>query len=62
MRGLFLVDGVLHETDMLVGSQQEQIRRIDIPAGATRRVRIETIPESASNYPVQLVVHSQVEG
>jgi hypothetical protein len=60
MRGLFLIDGVLHETNALVGTQQERLFREDIPPGGTRHVHIETIPESASNYPVHLVVHSQL--
>ena len=60
MRGLFLIDNVLHETGLLVGTQQERVLKLEVPPGATRRVRIETIPESASNYPVHLVVHSQL--
>jgi hypothetical protein len=60
MRGLFFIDGVLRETAALVGTQQERLFREDIAPGGTRHVRIETIPESASNYPVHLVVHSQL--
>jgi hypothetical protein len=60
MRGLFLIDDVLHETPLLVGTQQERVLKLEVPSGETRRVRIETIPESASNYPVHLVVHSQL--
>jgi len=60
MRGLFLIDNVLHETGLLVGTQQERVLKLEVPSGATRRVRIETIPESASNYPVHLIVHSRL--
>ena len=60
MRGLFLIDDVLHVTPLLVGTQQERVLKLEVPSGETRRVRIETIPESASNYPVHLVVHSQL--
>jgi len=62
MRGLFLIDGQLHETGILAGTQQERLFRQDIPPGTTRNVRIQTIPESASNYPVHLVVHSGLTG
>lgn len=60
MRGLFAIDGVLHETRMLTGTQQQRLLKVDVSGGTTRRIRIETIPQSASNYPVQLIVHSQL--
>jgi hypothetical protein len=62
MRGLFLVDGVLHETGMLSGFQQEQLLRREVSSGEVVQLRILTLPESASNYPVHMVVHSELRG
>lgn len=58
MRGLFRIDGALRETGVLAGTQQETLTRRSIPPGRTVNVRIVTMPESASNYPVQIVVSS----
>ena len=58
MKGTFLIDGVLHETDLLRGSQQDVLVKREVPPGGRHDIRIEAIPESASNYPVHLVVRS----
>ncbi|MGQ9732632.1 MAG: hypothetical protein ACUVX8_15345 [Candidatus Zipacnadales bacterium] len=60
MRGLFLINNFLYETGLLRGSMQERLLKEEIEAEGIRRIAIKTIPESASNYPVHLVVHSQV--
>jgi hypothetical protein len=58
MKGTFLINGELHETDLLRGFQEDVLLKHEVPPGGRLRVRIETMPESASNYPVHLVVRS----
>ncbi len=58
MRGLFLIDGVLHETGILRGFNEEVLTKEQVGPHDGRIIRIQTVPESASNYPVHLIVRS----
>lgn len=58
MKGIFIINGTMHETDLLRGSQQDVLLKQELAPGERHRIRIETIPESASNYPIHLVVRS----
>lgn len=58
MKGTFIINGAMHETDLLRGSQEEVLLKRELAPRERHRIRIETIPESASNYPVHLVARS----
>ena len=58
MRGFFLIDGVLHETGILRGFGEELLTKEEVPPKGGRIMRLVTMPESASNYPIHLVVRS----
>ncbi len=58
MKGTFLINGELHETGLLRGFQEDVLLKHEVPPQGRQRFRIETMPESASNYPVHLVVRS----
>jgi hypothetical protein len=58
MRGLFLIDDVLHETGILRGFNEEVLTKEQVGPNEGRIIRIQTIPESASNYPIHIVVRS----
>jgi len=58
MRGFFLIDGVLHETGVLRGFNEEVLTKEEVPPNGGRILRLLTMPESASNYPIHLVVRS----
>jgi hypothetical protein len=58
-RGIFDIDGRLVETQMLRSGQEEVLARMKVGPGETRTVNVRTMPESASNYPVTLVVRSR---
>lgn len=57
-RGSLYVDGVRVETDMGNSSSEIKIGEWEVGPGETREVRIESFPQSGSNYPVMLVVKS----
>ncbi|HJN93455.1 MAG TPA: hypothetical protein QGF05_12135, partial [Dehalococcoidia bacterium] len=58
MRGFFLIDGVLRETGVLTGSRTEVLEKRTVPPRSDTRIRMTTMPESASNYPVHIIVLS----
>jgi hypothetical protein len=58
-RGTFFVDGVLNETKVLRGGAEELLTRFPLAPRSQRRIIVETMPESASNYPVTLVFRAQ---
>ncbi len=60
MKGTFIINGAMHETGLLRGSQQDVLLKRELAPRERHRIRIETMPESASNYPVHLVVRSVV--
>ena len=57
-RGFFLIDGVLRETGVLTGSRTEVLEKRTVPPRSDTRIRMTTMPESASNYPVHIIVLS----
>ncbi|MFQ6096364.1 MAG: hypothetical protein ACE5O2_01470 [Armatimonadota bacterium] len=57
-RGLFYIDGRLVETQMLRSGQEEVLATMKLAPRETRTVRLKTMPESASTYPVRLEVRS----
>ncbi len=61
-RGLFYVDGTLVETPMATAARPSRLGRWVLGPGEVREVRLETLPQSGSNYPVNLEVHSDFLG
>jgi hypothetical protein len=55
-RGVFLVDGGEVEAPLLRAYQEARIARFVLNPGATRVVKVRTLPQSGSNYPVRLMV------
>ena len=54
-RGALLVDGRVMEVAMVRKTEEAAIAVYPLAAGETRTVRISTMPQSGSNYPVRLV-------
>ena len=55
-RGVLLIEGHKYESK-LVGPRQEQVMAsFGIPARSERTISVRTMPQSGSNYPVQLVL------
>jgi len=61
-RGLVYVDGALVETPMATAASPSRLGRWTLAPGEVREVRLETFPQSGSNYPVNLEVHSDFLG
>ncbi len=57
-RGSLFVDGQRVETDMGNSASEIKVGEWELEPGEQREVRIETFPQSGSNYPVFLVVKS----
>jgi len=57
-RGIFKLDGTTIETGLLRPNQESVLRRIKVAADSSRTVRLLTIPQAGSNYPVTLVVRT----
>ncbi|GMU51338.1 MAG: hypothetical protein AMXMBFR33_04840 [Candidatus Xenobia bacterium] len=57
-RGSLYVDGQRVETDMGNSASEIKVGEWELEPGEQREVRIETFPQSGSNYPVFLVVKS----
>ena len=58
-RGTVIVDGRFVETSMLRRDSESSVARYTLAPGEVRTVRIETMPQGGSNYPVRLVARSQ---
>jgi hypothetical protein len=54
-RGALLVDGRLTEVAMIRKTEEAPVAVYPLAPGETRTVRISTMPQSGSNYPVRLV-------
>lgn len=55
-RGVFWIDGQPVETQHMLPPKEYPLARFQIAAGATRDVRILTMPLAGSNYPARLIV------
>lgn len=58
-RGVFWIEGRLVETPMLDNQTERVIHRATVPAGSRYSVRVFTIPQSGSHYPVLLTLRSR---
>jgi hypothetical protein len=57
-RGTLIVDGELADAAVLTRSSEARIALYRMAPGEVRTVRIQTMPESGSSYPVRLVARS----
>lgn len=57
--GTFLVDGELVEVPLTQAFEEHPFQLIELKAYESRPLKIETIPEGASSYPVRIVVRSR---
>ena len=55
-RGVFLVDGATMEAPLLRAYQEARVARFRVNPMSTRQVKVRTMPQSGSNYPVRLIV------
>jgi hypothetical protein len=55
-RGALIVDGRVVEAAMLNRDVEAPVTKYVLAPGEARRVRIQTMPQAGSNYPVRLVV------
>ncbi|UCH35984.1 MAG: hypothetical protein JSV65_06425 [Armatimonadota bacterium] len=55
-RGIVMIDGHIHETGLLRYGQTERVFSFTVPASGRREVRVRTMPQAGSNYPVKLVM------
>ena len=60
--GTFFIDGVLTQTKTVKPPDKCTILTLRMEPGATRHVRLLTIPESGSYYPVRLIVGTRIKG
>lgn len=58
-RGTVIVDGRFVETALLRRDSESSVARYTLAPGEVRTVRIETMPQGGSNYPVRLVARPQ---
>jgi hypothetical protein len=58
-RGTFLIDGHIMESPPLLPNAPQTIATIPLAPETNHLLRIETMPESGSSYPVQLILESQ---
>jgi hypothetical protein len=55
-RGIVMIDGQIYETGLLRYGEAQRIYSLTIPAQGKRELRVRTMPEAGSNYPVKLVM------
>lgn len=53
--GTLVINGQLHETGLVQGGDQWRLLDFQLRPGESKRLAIQTLPESASNYPLRLV-------
>jgi hypothetical protein len=54
--GLFVVNGVLQRTPLLLPKQETRIAKVHLPPGANHSMSIMTVPLSGSSYPATITV------
>lgn len=54
--GTFLLDGRLVEIGVTKAFEEKPIAEFGLEAGESKKIKLETIPEGASNYPVRIVI------
>lgn len=59
-QGVFMIDGAQVETRLLRPYEEAALAKIVVPAAGTRTVKIRTVPEPGSNYPIRIIVRPAV--
>jgi hypothetical protein len=54
-RGVVVIDGQIRETGLVLASAEERLQEVTLPPHAKRRLRLQIMPQSGSNYPLRLV-------
>jgi hypothetical protein len=54
--GLFIVNGTLQKTPMLMAKQETRIAKVRMNPGVTKSMSITTLPLSGSSYPATITV------
>ncbi|MEZ0326320.1 MAG: hypothetical protein ACAH95_10480 [Fimbriimonas sp.] len=54
--GLFVINGVLQRTPLLLPKQETRIAKLHLPPGASHSMSIMTLPLSGSSYPATITV------
>lgn len=57
--GTFMLDEKLVEVELTKAMEERAITRWQLPPSSHRRVRLQTIPEGASSYPVRLILREE---
>ena len=55
-RGMVMIDGQIYETGLLRYGETERLFVVTVPAGGREELRVRTMPQAGSNYPVKLVL------
>ncbi len=58
-RGIIKVDGTVLETPLMSPAQRVLLKHVTVPAGASQKVSLVTMPQGGSYYPVKIVVESE---
>jgi hypothetical protein len=58
-RGILEIDGTLMETPLVSNSERILLKRVTVPPGESSNVKIVTMPQGGSYYPVKIVVESE---
>lgn len=58
-RGIFYIDDKLIETNIIDNSDELKIARYFLEPGESKYLKITTMPEAGSNYPVRLVIKDE---
>ena len=54
-RGVVLINGVVYQTGLVRSNRERTLMRFSVPAHTKRTLRMQTMPQSGSNYPVRLL-------
>lgn len=55
-RGIIMIDGQIYETRLLRYGETERLFVVTVPAGGRQELRVRTMPQAGSNYPIKLVL------
>jgi hypothetical protein len=55
-RGMVMIDGQIYETGLLRYGETQRLYVVTVPAGGRQELRVRTMPQAGSNYPIKLVM------
>jgi hypothetical protein len=58
-RGILEIDGKIIETSLIANAQRFLLKKVSVKPGETQKVKLITMPQGGSYYPVKIVVESE---